>query len=58
LKKEDVPDQYAPLPEPPPSESGVSPVLIFGGLAVAAFAVVMVMNKKKTPPSRQLPLIV
>jgi hypothetical protein len=27
----------------------VSPVLIFGGLAVAAFAVVMVMNKKKSP---------
>ena len=49
VKKEDARDLYVPLPEPPPSESGVSPVLIFGGLAVAAFAVVMVMNKKKSP---------
>jgi hypothetical protein len=52
VKKEDARDLYVPLPEPPPSESGVSPVLIFGGLAVAAFAVVMVMNKKNSPASR------
>ena len=44
--------EYVPLPEGPPQESSVPTALIFGGAAVALFAVVMLMNKKKATPSR------
>ena len=44
--------EYVPSPEGPPQESGVPTTLLLGGAAVALFAVVMLMNKKKATPSR------